>query len=654
MSAHGQATSGDPEAPIPVGVYGGTNNATVGYAIEHGVDYLYPAIHWYEGHDYLKSIVAQARDHGIKVIPSYGTGSDGYGDAHHAFAAEHPQWWEQRRDGSQTDSGSQVGLSFGVPEVRQFKVDTLTRRVKDYDLDGIMLDYTRMFDRNCGYHPSIVEAFQNQTGRNPYDIPNDDPAWIQFRADVVTGFVRELRSSLDALAQERGRPVEVWACVNPEPQERRSRVYQDWQAWVDRGLVDGVVTMVYERDTNNSIERVKIANAACAGKVPHIPMVSAWGGMLTSDAMVLDASLKVMRTGTDDVPGPAGVAFYRDDTIAEYGVWDAIGQVAAWTPTTIADMPINYALNPGFESGLERWAVGDGEGIEVTTDHAHSGDASLSLTRGTVRQLIDRGFMPNAKTLDVSLWIKSVDFSGKDRMFLDVNTNTNGLGETYYRVPLFADRATAQTESGWKKLEARVPVVDIDQLNWLIISLTNTGGRVLIDDFSIDFDDATGGENATLLPKGVAGGISKSRGNLALGQLVSASSFWEAGFEPDNAVDGDLSIEDYGRHAVWHSQRPAKDQWLQIFLPAPKRIARIRLLNASAQSAYRTRDYRIETSMDGRRFRPVAEGTLPDDGTTWIEVKVDNVPAKYIRFIGVNGYNRDYAVGLKEIEVYGN
>lgn len=636
--------------PITVGVYGGTNNATVAFAIANGIDVLYPAINWYQDHDYLKNIVETCRPHGIKVVPSYAVGSD----LTNPFAAEHPEWYDQRRDGSRLDEGHAVSLSFGVPEVRQHKVETLTRRVRDYGLDGLMLDYTRLYDQNCGYHESIVNAFKKQTGRDPMKIPNDDPRWVQFRADVVTGFVRELRESLNALAAERGRPVEVWACVNPDPIERRDLVYQDWQAWVDRGLIDGVVSMIYERDTNHSMDRARIANAACAGKVPHVPMIAPYGGFLTSDEMVLDASLKVLRTGT------AGVSFYRADTMFGYGVEDAVAQVAQWTPAAIADMPINHALNPGFEFGLERWAVGDGQGVEVVTGHARSGEKSLSISgNATARQLIDRGFIPDARSMHLTMWADFAEWSEGDRLSLDVNVNTVDGGDTYFRVPLTPGEPREPSEPGeeptdWRMVEARLPLVADAALSGVMLGVSvEGGGEIFIDDLAVRFDASTGGDESLAISESEAARHVTLSGNLARGQVTSASSFWEVGFEPDNAVDGDLNNQDYGRDAAWHSQRPAVDQWLQVHLPVPQRLTSVRLLNASAQSAYRTRDYRLEVSLDGRRFRTVAKGTLPDDGSTWTEVQLKNVPAKFVRFVGETGYNPDYAVGLKEIEIHG-
>jgi len=628
---------------VTVGVYGGTGSQTIEQAIAQGVDMLFPSVTWYEEHDFLKGVAARCRAAGIEVYPSYAVAGDGYGDKQSAFAAANPQWWEKRRNGSPTNHGEHVGLSFGVPEVRAYKVQTIARRVADYDLDGVMLDYTRLFDATCGYHDSIVDAFRRATGRDAHAIPNDDEQWVRFRASFVTQFVRELRAAADAIGAERGRPVKLVACVNPEPELCLRNVMQDWQTWVDEGLVDLVVTMIYERDTNNTIRRVQIASAACAGKAPHIPMVAPYDGLLTTDEQVLDASLKCLKSGAD------GVAFYRSDYIDRYGVWDAIGEVCAWTTDDIANASVNYALNPGFEFGDEAWALGDG-GASIVEDDAHAGKHALSLAGGaTARQIVDRGLFGEAKSLNVSLAVDASALTAHGRVYVEVNVNTIDGRETYARAPL-----TIQAGARWQRCEVSVPLASPDDIRWLIVALSadEDAGVVRIDDVRFTLNGEPASESHVIDARAAAAHW-RPRGNIARGQIVTASSFWETGFEPSRAVDGNLASDDYGRGAAWHSQRPAIDQWLQVYLPAPTRLDRVRLLNASAQSAYRTRDFRIEVSTDGTRFHEVARGTLPDDGETWTELKLKELPAvKYVRFHGIRGYNTAYAVGLKEIEIY--
>ena len=625
-----------------VGVYGGTGNRTVDKSIELGVDVLFPAITWHENPPFLKNIADKAHKYGIELYPSLGVAYDGYGDKHTEFAAAHPECWEKRRDGRLINSGAQVGLSFGYPEVRKHKVDTLTQIVKERDVDGVLLDYCRYFGNDAGYSDIIVEAFKRRHGKDPYKIPNEDPEWIRFRAGYVTQFVRELRESIDRVDPE----ARILACVGPDPDECLTRAMQDWATWLDMGLIDGVVTMIYERDTNNTLRQVLIANETIRGRVTHMPMIAPYGNNLTTPEMLAEGSLKCLTTGT------RAVGYYRSDSIFKHELWGTIGEVAAWDLAEVQRRPVNYAQNPGFEQDLANWAIGEGEGVELVTDSARSGEKSLRMTfpgYRAARQIVDRGWLPGKRGVTVSAWLDDGKLSEDGRIFVDVSVNGGKGRESAYRVAVERPGST-----GWHKMEVALPVRPSEELNHIIVSIVAeaSDGVLCADDVALHLtNEAVRDDRFRVPPEALAPPSRKGR-NVVRGQIVRGSSFWENGFDYDNAVDGNLSNEDYGRGAAWHSQRPAKDQWIKIYLPAVEKVSRFRMLNASAQAAYRTHRYRIEVSANDHRYRKIAEGVLPDNGDTWTEVTIEPVEAKYIRFTGVTGFNLEYAVGLKEIEAY--
>lgn len=630
-------------------IYGGAGDSGYQRVAGLGFSYIFPSVTWYTDHSWLKSKAERVHADGLKLIPSYAAAYDGYGDEPSEFAKQHPQWWEVRRDGTLVNSGTQVGLSFGVPQVREHKVAVFARNIREYDLDGILLDYTRMFDRNCGYHPSIVDAFKAETGRDPHKIPNDDPQWVRFRAQFVTMFVRELRREADVIAAERGRPVELLACVNPDPEECLQRVKQDWQTWVDEGLVQGVVTMVYDHDPNVTIDKVRIANEACRGKVWHMPMIAPYDWFLTTDELLIDASLKCLKTGT------GALAFYREDYIDKYGLWDAIAEVSRWTAEDIAGMKVNYVRNPGFELEMENWADGGNPGVSRVeqADEARTGESALRIAgSGELRQIITAGLPDHAASMSISCWVKADSTAQPGGVYIDASVNAGKGKESYYRVPI-----NLSEPGEWQRVEVSLPLDDSLELNHIIFGLVAEGvsTHITVDDFAVSLgDEPVASESDYAITARQASMNWRPAGdNLLRGQVITGSSFWEAGTEYENAIDGDLSRENYGYGAVWVSQRPAENQWILISLPAAKPINQVRILNNASQSAYRTLRYQVELSADGKVFRKVAEGTLPDEGDTWTENTFPTLTAKYIRFTGLTGYNLEYAVGIQEIEAYG-
>ena len=91
---------------------------------------------------------------------------------------------------------------------------------------------------------------------------------------------------------------------------------------------------------------------------------------------------------------------------------------------------------------------------------------------------------------------------------------------------------------------------------------------------------------------------------------------------------------------------------MKIYLRETTMVSRIRMLNNASIYYYRTKDYKVEVSVDDATWTEVARGTLPNEGDTWTEVSFSPVPAKYIRFTGIEGYHLPGTVGLMEMEVY--
>lgn len=622
-----------------IGIYGGAGGETQIMAPRVGVDVFYPSVDWFEVAPWLKGMVEQAHRQGIKVYPSLASAYDGHNGQLNPFAAAHPEFFEHRKAGSLLNSGDAINLSWGYPQVRQYKVEAFTRLVKETGVDGILLDYTRFFGNDSGYSPVIVEAFRKKFRRDPMMIPADDPQWVQFRADYVTDFVRELKKSLSTL----GRKVELIACVNPEPDLCLRDNLQDWKGWLDQGLIDGVTVMVYERDTNNIMGRVHIAKEAIGGRVPLIAMICPEYDNLPTPELMIEGSRKVLRAGAD------GVAYYHEGSVIRLNLWDAIKEVAHWDIKQVQSEPVNLLLNSGFEQDLDGWAVGYGKGVRIVTAEAGNKAIRLDLPQSDgLRQVVDRGLIEQGKAVRLAGKFK-LESAHQAELSAEITLSFEGpRQDLHYRVPL-----VIKTVEGWQELVADMNLPDSKYLKSIYFRLYSVAGDgyCLVDDLSLKIVPDTTAADQFAIPTPAA--INPPDGfNVVRGQVVRGTSFWENGFDYDNAVDGDLSGENYGKGAAWHSQRPAKDQSITIYLDRPFRITKIRLLNASAMAAYRTDQYKLEVSVDGKAFRQVAAGRLPDNGTTWTEIKLPPTPARLIRFTGVRGFNLDYAVGLKEIEVY--
>jgi len=158
-------------------------------------------------------------------------------------------------------------LDPGAPGVRERLVATFSELLARYpELAGLHLDYIRYPDvlpfvpgsrfgvgLDFGYGASTRERFQREAGvTGPYADPASPStsalvrttAWDQWRRDQVTALVSEIRTA--ALAEHPA--LLISAAVIPYADRAYLSLAQDWRGWLDAGLVDFAVPMLYTRD----------------------------------------------------------------------------------------------------------------------------------------------------------------------------------------------------------------------------------------------------------------------------------------------------------------------------------------------------------------------------------------------------------------------
>jgi uncharacterized lipoprotein YddW (UPF0748 family) len=183
------------------------------------------------------------------------------------FATEHPEFSWIARDGRRRRSK----LSFAYPEVRAYKLQLLLEQAS-YGVDNICLDFFRenqLFQERherlmpkqevdasgvCvyGYDQPTVDAFGQQYGLDPHDIPNDDERWVRHRASFLTEFIRSLREqlkqrgiSLSANVRTMERIQAPFPYWEPEAAPTNSLLgsFVDWPTWIAEGLLDEVMVV---------------------------------------------------------------------------------------------------------------------------------------------------------------------------------------------------------------------------------------------------------------------------------------------------------------------------------------------------------------------------------------------------------------------------
>ena len=158
------------------------------------------------------------------------------------------------------------------PDVNPYLLSVYFEIIDKYNIDGIHLDYIRFQDEMYGYNKNGMAVFDSLYNINPRDIVRGIistrfgwsqefvdsmyVAWDQFRRDAVTDLVRGVYQT----TQKTGKKIALSAAVKPNLRDACHRWYQEWDKWVQDGIVDFVVPMNYFpeiRDFNNSMQIIK-------------------------------------------------------------------------------------------------------------------------------------------------------------------------------------------------------------------------------------------------------------------------------------------------------------------------------------------------------------------------------------------------------------
>ncbi len=184
----------------------------------------------------------------------------------HAFNQHGPtavgadRWLNKRVDGAEL-IGANAYVDPGNPAVVDYIADAVASVQRNYDIDGINLDYIRYPDYNTGefsndwgYTDVALRRFAAETGRSDRPAP-DDATWSQWRRDQVSNLVRRVylrmyaqdprdRLSINGITYAYG-PSYYGGFTKTRPY---LNVLQDYAAWMREGYLDTVTAMNYKRN----------------------------------------------------------------------------------------------------------------------------------------------------------------------------------------------------------------------------------------------------------------------------------------------------------------------------------------------------------------------------------------------------------------------
>jgi len=261
-----------------------------------------------------------ARKRGLKVWPAVCVLVSGH-DEPMGILAEHPEWAQRHTDGKPTGC-----ISPGHPEARTWVVSVLEEIVREYQPDGILLDYLRYRNRPGQLNAASMAVFERGA---PAGAAEDDDARARRLQKHREQCLTELAGMISA-ALRKAKPDLKIAIYSWGPHVvENHRVGQDWRTWVDRGYIDMINVSGYLYEARNGDdyleqleEKLKTARDIVAGTGRHIPVTFALGVRTShgevKSAAEIDGYLRAARRA-----GVDGVAFftwsylqpYLDDTM---------------------------------------------------------------------------------------------------------------------------------------------------------------------------------------------------------------------------------------------------------------------------------------------------------------------------------------------------
>lgn len=142
-------------------------------------------------------------------------------------------------------------LDPGHPDVVDYTTEVYLNVVRNYDVDGIHLDYSRYAGMNWGYNPTSIDRYNARYGTTGLPEP-DDPQWAEWRREQTANLVRKIYLKAIAIKPtlKVSSAVITWgdgpvAEDDWEKSKAYREVFQDWRSWLKEGILDIAIPMNY-------------------------------------------------------------------------------------------------------------------------------------------------------------------------------------------------------------------------------------------------------------------------------------------------------------------------------------------------------------------------------------------------------------------------
>ncbi|MCD4769252.1 MAG: family 10 glycosylhydrolase [Bacteroidales bacterium] len=247
-------------------------------------------------YDFLEVMTEKAHERNIQVHPIV---HPGYRVKLEGEIMENPEWLIRGKKGE-----IYPNLNLANPEARKYILGKVSGILKNYDVDGIRLDYVRFqLKQGFSYDKATCEAFKREYGVSPLDVNQDAGSiiwckWIEWNAEQVTTLVKDVK----ALLIESGKNITLSVDVFPGREAAKIEIAQDWGRWAREGIVDVICPMIYTNNLEVFREAVKDAVTTANGQCLVYPSIGVKSSHDTNTPEGVAESVKISREeGADGV-----------------------------------------------------------------------------------------------------------------------------------------------------------------------------------------------------------------------------------------------------------------------------------------------------------------------------------------------------------------
>jgi uncharacterized lipoprotein YddW (UPF0748 family) len=192
--------------------------------------------------DPLKEIIIAGHKAGIKVHAWFEFGfSYNYGDSNCTWQKKFPQWVGRDVYGNHLQKNKFFWWNGLHPEVQGFMNRLVLEVVNNYNVDGIQGDDRLPAMPGEGGYDAVTQKMyaEEHCGALP-PTNSKDSAWLQWRADKLSVYIKELYKSVKAA---KPKCIVSWApSIYPWSKEQ---YLQDWPAWLRGGYADYILPQLY-------------------------------------------------------------------------------------------------------------------------------------------------------------------------------------------------------------------------------------------------------------------------------------------------------------------------------------------------------------------------------------------------------------------------